>query len=129
MKDNFLLPLESSAYISSAQRNNKRQKLDLCNGSVIPPSIRGFDGPMNYVQLHGLLNRNEMPLNLEVNSSLTDNKFVYYLCYERKVLNIFTNQRFFRLPCDSPHLQPSISIMNWPQCNKPTHCIGKPDIR
>jgi hypothetical protein len=105
----------------------------LCNGSIVMPlSVLGFNGPMNNIELRQILLRNEWinsKTGFEINSLKIDTEFVYYLCDERKVLNLFTNQRFFRLSCDSPRLQPTISVMNWPKCYNPTHCIGKPATR
>ena len=107
----------------------------LCNGSIVMPlSVLGFNGPMNNIELHKMLLGKELinsktSLGLQINASTINTEHVYYLCDERKVLSIFTNQRFFRLRCDSPRFLPSISAMDWPKCYNPTHCLGKPAVR
>ena len=113
-------------YVSAGER--------ICNRSVIPLRIRGFNGPLNYKQLHELMSNNVFPNSkmdkeLQIYSYAANNDFVYYICDERKILDSFTNRRFFRLNCDSQLLEPGASITEWPQCYKPTHCVGKPAAR
>ena len=105
-----------------------------CNGSFMPPRIKGFEGPLNYNQLKSVMSGNdfllpETPFEPKLNSPANTTEFVYYLCDNSKVLSTFTNQRFFRLDCKSPLLEPEISITEWPKCHRPTHCIGRPAFR
>ena len=106
----------------------------LCNGTNIPPYIRGFTGPMNNIQIQRLLSSigyspSEMYLGVDEKPSTENNNYVYYLCDYRKVLNTVTNQRFFRLPCNSSRFEPGISELRYPTCYDPTHCIGRPKTR
>ena len=108
--------------------------INICNGTNIPPNIRGFSGPMNNNQIQRILSSigyspSEMYLGMDIDPSKENNYYAYYLCDYRKVLNTVTNQRFFRLPCNSSRFEPGISELRYPTCYDPTHCIGKPKTR
>ena len=106
----------------------------ICNGTTTPPYIRGFTGPMNNIQILRLLSSNgysstETYLGMDVDPSTENNYYAYYLCDYRKVLNTATNQRFFRLPCNSSKFEPGPAKTKYPTCYDPTHCIGRPKTR
>ena len=133
LTSNLSETLGKSGY-PSLQQMRVSARGGICNRSIIPLSIRGFKGPLNYKQLQELTSNNdlrdsELRDESQIDSYATNIKFVYYLCNERMILDTFTNRRFFRLNCDSPLLEPGASITDWPQCYKPTHCVGKPASR
>ena len=107
----------------------------VCNGTIAPPSIRGFTGPLNNIQLQKLMSSKigyssfEMYLGPGIDSSSVNTNYVYYLCDDRKVLNTMTNQRFFRLLCNSSKFEPGLNEMKYPPCYDPTHCVGRPAMR
>ena len=113
---------------------SKSKEITVCNGTIIPPTIKGFIGPLNNMELQRLISSNgysssETYMGWNVDTSRINRKYVYYLCDDRKVLSTKTNQRFFRLPCNSSKFEPGITGTKYPTCYDPTHCIGVPKIR
>ena len=111
---------------------NSRGHVGICNNSIIPPVIRGFNGPFDYNRLKQTLLQNGESNNFvqQENDPYSRNSdFVFYACDDNKVLDVFTNRRYFRLPCDSSVLRPGISTARWPDCKNPTHCVGMPASR
>ena len=111
---------------------NSRGHVGICNNSIIPPVIRGFNGPFDYDGLKQTLLRNEGSDSFiqQLSDPYSRNSdFVFYTCDDNKVLDVFTNRRYFRLPCDSSVLIPGISTSRWPVCKNPTHCVGMPASR
>ena len=115
----------------SFERLKHSKGLSVCNGSTIPPVIRGFSGPLNYIQLQKLISNmgysySETYVGSEFDFTELNKFYVYYLCDDRKVLNTVTNQRFFQLPCNSSKLERGFDEVSYPICDDPTHCIGAP---
>ena len=111
---------------------NNRVHVGICNNSIIPAAIRGFNGPFDYDGLKQTLVQNGGSDNFiqhENDPYIRKSDFVFYKCDENKVLDVFTNRRYFRLPCDSSVLRPGISTARWPDCKNPTHCVGMPASR
>ena len=111
---------------------NNRVKVGICNNSIIPPVIRGFNGPFDYNGLKQTLLQNggsDSFIQQQGDTYRRNSDFVFYACDDNKVLDVFTNRRYFRLPCDSSVLRPGISTARWPDCKTPTHCVGMPASR
>ena len=111
---------------------NRRGHVGICNNSIIPPVIRGFNGPFDYDGLKQTLLQNDGSdsfIQQENDPYSLNSDFVFYTCDDSKVLDVFTNRRYFRLPCDSSVLRPGISTARWPDCKTPTHCVGMPASR
>ena len=111
---------------------NNRVRDGICNNSVIPPVIRGFNGPFDYDGLKEKLLRNCGPDSFMQQENVPysrNSDYVFYACDDNKVLDVFTNRRFFSLPCNSSVLKPGISTARWPDCKTPTHCVGIPASR
>ena len=118
----------------SFPKKSKSKEIIVCNGTIIPPMIRGFTGPLSNIELQRMVSNNgysssEIYLGSDVDTSKINKNYVYYLCDDRKVLSNKTNRRFFRLPCNSSNFEPGISGRIYPTCYDPTHCIGTPKIR
>ena len=111
---------------------NSRGHVGICNNSIIPPVIRGFNGPFDYDGLRQTLLQNggsDSFIQQENDPHSRNSDFVFYACDDNKVLDVFTNRRYFRLPCDSSVLRPGLSTTRWPECKNPTHCVGMPASR
>ena len=111
---------------------NRRGHVGICNNSIIPPVIRGLNGPFDYDGLKQTLLQNDGSDNFiqQKNDPYSRKKdFVFYTCDDNKVLDVFTNRRYFCLPCNSSVLRPGISTARWPECKNPTHCVGMPASR
>ena len=111
---------------------NSRGNVGICKNSIIPPVIRGFNGPFDYDGLKQTLLQNDGSDNFilqENDPYIRKSDFVFYTCEDNKVLDVFTNRRYFRLPCDSSVLKPELSTTCWPECKNPTHCVGMPASR
>ena len=113
---------------------SQSKEISVCNGTIIPPTIRGFTGPLNNIALQRLISSkgyssSEMYMGSDVDTSGINKNYVYYLCDDRKVLSTETNQRFFRLHCNSSKFEPRITGTKYPTCYDPTHCIGVPKSR
>ena len=111
---------------------NNRVHVGICNNSITPPVIRGFNGPFDYGGLKQTLQQNDESdsfIQQENDPYSLNSDFVFYTCDDSKVLDVFTNRRYFRLPCDSCVLRPGISTARWPDCKTPTHCVGMPASR
>ena len=113
---------------------SRSKEITVCNGTITPPLIRGFTGPLNNIELQRLISSNgysssETYMGSNVDKLRINKKYVYYLCDDRKVVSTETNQRFFRLPCNSSKFEPGINGTRYPTCYDPTHCIGIPKIR
>ena len=131
IQKNNLISVDLGKYFP---KKSKSKEIIVCNGTIIPPTIRGFTGPLSNIELQRLVSNNgysssEIYLGSDVDTSKINKNYVYYLCDDRKVLSTETNQRFFRLPCNSSNFEPGISGMKYPICYDPTHCIGEPKIR
>ena len=128
------MPTNTSSDLSRANSDSLRIRYSVCNGSGLPPFIRGFKGPLTQKQILALMSNSEHNAfyfggENKISSHSVNLTTVYYICDEGKVLDVFTNRRYFRLSCNSPLLEPSASIPNWPKCYRPTHCIGEPAAR
>ena len=111
---------------------NNRVHVGICNNSVNPPVIRGFNGPFDYDGMkQTLLQNNGLNsfIHQENDPHSRNSDFVFYTCDDNKVLDLFTNRRYFRLPCNSSVLRPGIYTARWPDCKIPTHCVGMPASR
>ena len=111
---------------------NNRVHVGICNNSITPPVIRGFSGPFDYDGLKQTLLQNDGSdsfIQQENDPYSRNSDFVFYTCDDNKALDVFTNRRYFRLPCDSSVLIPGISTSRWPVCKNPTHCVGMPASR
>jgi len=69
----------------------------------------------------------DMENSIEKNSAKLSQS-IYYKCYHGKVLDIYSNRRYFSVPClnTTPEFE---YPKEWPRCVSPKNCIGPSNLQ
>ena len=76
----------------------------------------GFYGPL--IDMENSIEKNSAKLS----------QSIYYKCYHGKVLDIYSNRRYFSVPClnTTPEFE---YPKEWPRCVSPKNCIGPSNLQ
>merc|ERR1712223_1795249 len=114
----YLLPtaqklVQNSSKDQLIKQSQKEEESLHCTGA---PYVLGFYGPL--IDMENSIEKNSAKLS----------QSIYYKCYHGKVLDIYSNRRYFSVPClnTTPEFE---YPKEWPRCVSPKNCIGPSNLQ